>query len=799
MRFTNSRNALVSGVALAFGILAACPAYAQGAGEGVEDIIVTAQKREQRLLDVPIAVSALSTDALVGNRITTINDLSGLAPGLTTAGVAGGSRNVQLSMRGNTSNGVVPGADRAVGIYIDGVYISGSKGVIFDLPEVQRIEVLRGPQGTLFGRNSDSGAISITTRDPKGEFGGKAYATFGNRAQRRYGISIDLPQMGPFSGYISYLHTEKRGDIRNTAAGLRWDRTGSAVARMAKVAFSPEYLGDDNAESFFAALKFESGDFTTVYKFDLLRSDFTPAGTAPTGLNATAAGVGPFLAEMVKSQAFAVPFALDGKRPDAVANGYIVPGYQRGEGHVLTSTYRFSDRLSIKNIFAYRTSELFATGAFDGISALLVTPSAAPFFGLPSSFAGTPFVAVGTTTQSRSRQYSDEIQVNYNSKFLTATVGGLWFNGIDRTQEYLQQVNPSFAFIPGGVVPSNTFGRTYNEITSLAAYAQFEVHATDKLDVILGGRLTGDTKNGDLFYKLAAGSPTLLVAPTYKSTKFTYSVGLNYKPNNDTLIYAKYSTGFTSGGSTSGIVYRPEEVKSYEAGLKASFFDNKLQTTLAVYLAKYKDIQGATSPVIAGMPEFIIQQTGDPNRPSVVGTFVINAGDLEAKGFEFDFTAAPARGLSFGGSLSYTDAKFKNVNSLLLAANEGQYGLIFLPDWTASLWGQYNTPPLGLGDVYASFRFDMLWQSTYPLNQNPTRSAIKSFLPANAAAASHAILNGRIALEDIKFGGLNGEIAVWGKNLSDNRSANYALILGPIGSANFIPARTYGVDLTVKF
>jgi iron complex outermembrane receptor protein len=419
--------------------------------------------------------------------------------------------------------------------------------------------------------------------------------------------------------------------------------------------------------------------------------------------------------------------------------------------------------------------------------------------GLPASAVGQPYAATATTLQARNRQYSDEIQINYDSTLLTATVGGLWFNGTDRTNEYLLQVNPSFTLIPGGVPQNNTFGRTFNEITSLAAYGQFEIHATDKFDIILGGRVTRDKKDGDLYYKLVSGNPTLLVAPTYKSTKFTYSVGANYKPDDSTLIYAKYSTGFTSGGSTSGIVYRPEEVKSYEAGLKAALFDNKLQTTLAVFLAKYKDIQGATSPVIAGMPQFITQVTGDPNRSSVVGAFVINAGDLEAKGFEFDFTAAPTRGLSFGGSLSYTDSKFKNVNALLLAANEGVYDQIFLPDWTGTLWGQYNTPPLGWGDVFASFRFDMRWQSKYPLNSNPNRSAIKAFLPANAAVSSFAVLNGRIALEDIKFGGLTGEIALWGKNLSDNRSANYALILGPVGSANFIPARSYGLDLTVTF
>jgi iron complex outermembrane receptor protein len=274
---------------------------------------------------------------------------------------------------------------------------------------------------------------------------------------------------------------------------------------------------------------------------------------------------------------------------------------------------------------------------------------------------------------------------------------------------------------------------------------------------------------------------------------------VNYKPNSDALVYAKYSTGFTSGGSTGGIPYRPEQVKSWEVGAKASLFDNRLQTNLALFYAKYKDIQGATSFVIAGMTDYVTQLTGNPNLAPLVNTFVVNNGNLDAKGFELEVTAAPARGLTFGGSLSYTDSKFKNVNPLIFAANENAYGQILLPDWTATLWGQYNTPPIGLGDAFASFRFDMRWQSDMPLNANPARSAVKTFLPANGFVPAYAILNGRIALEDIDFGGVKGEIAAWGKNLSDNRSANYALILGPIGGANFIPARSYGVDVTVKF
>lgn len=317
---------------------------------GLEEIVVTAQKREQRLQDVPIAVTALTADALQANRITNVGDLSGLAPGLTVAPVSGAARIPSFTLRGAVGNASVAGSDRQVAMYLDGVYISAARGGIFELPDVQRIELLRGPQGTLFGRNATAGAVSITTRDPLGEARVRATAGIGNYDQYRFGVSVDLPQVGPFSGYLSYLHFERRGDIRNTAAGQIWDRRSSAVERIARIERSPRYLGDENSNSFFAALKFESGDFTSVYKFDYLEGEGTPTGTAVVGYNP--AGVtGALLSALIQSSPYPVPIAVDGKRPDAVANGFSTTVPQKAEGHSLTSTWLVSDSLSIKNVF----------------------------------------------------------------------------------------------------------------------------------------------------------------------------------------------------------------------------------------------------------------------------------------------------------------------------------------------------------------------------------------------------------------------------------------------------------------
>jgi len=830
----NTRFTLLCTSAIAIGLAIPEYASAQDNNGGLEEIIVTAQRREQSLQDVPIAVTAIGGETLQANRIVSVTDLSGLAPGLTTMPAPGGSQIPQFSMRGTTGNGSVQGSDRQVGIYIDGVYLGASRGSIFDLPDIQRIEVLRGPQGTLFGRNASAGAVSITTRDPTGEIGAKATATVGNYDQYRFGLSVDLPQVGPFSGYVSYLHSERRGDIRNTAPDMLWDRTTSAIRQAAKVLPSEKYLGNENSDSWFAALKFESGDFTTVYKYDRLRSTRTAAGTGLIGYPTTGNGAltGALFTALINSQNFAVPISADGKRPNAVANGYTVETPQKAEGHSLTSTYQINDQLSVKNLFAYRKSSIFSTSPLDGMSALTFTPEGvvplATFYGIsalarqgidvtnPANAAlvqgtianiagglqplvGSPFIGLASGTSGRTEQISDEIQFNYNSDLLTATIGGLWYNAKDWTNEQLQQNAPAFAVFPGGVVPNANIGKTFNEVTSLAAYAQLEIHATDQLDVVLGGRFTHDKKDGSLLHGPDLGNLTLLVAPRYKESKFNYLVGVNYKPNSDTLLYAKYSTAYVSGGNTAGIPYVPETAKSWEAGVKATLFNRKLQTNLALYHVKYEHVQGSNSTTTPGMAAVVNELTGDPTRSSVITTFTYNNGDLTAKGFEFDFTAAPVDRLTLGGSLGYTDPKFSNVNPPLLAANLGRYEQILVPDWTANLWAQYDMPPIGSGDAYLSLRGDARWQSDMNLNANPDHPSHQTWAANIREVPAYWVFNGRLALKELDLGGVETELALWGRNLANNRSASYALNLGFIGGVNYIPARTYGLDLMIQF
>ena len=184
----------------------------------IQEIIVTAQRREESLQKVPVAVTAIGSEQLAALRVNSVRNLAGLAPSLQL-NAQGQQSNPTIIIRGVASGTSSNSVDPKVGIYIDGVYIGRAVGSLLDFSDIQRVEVLRGPQGTLFGRNATSGAISIVTSAPKGEWGVRATGSYGNYDAWRGKVSLDLPQIGPFSVRLSYLHDQIGGDVANTLAG----------------------------------------------------------------------------------------------------------------------------------------------------------------------------------------------------------------------------------------------------------------------------------------------------------------------------------------------------------------------------------------------------------------------------------------------------------------------------------------------------------------------------------------------------------------------------------------------------
>lgn len=830
-----TRKALLACTAMTVAGLAATPAMAQGAedNDGLDVIIVTAQKREQSLQDVPIAVTAISGDTLQANRVQNVIDLSSLAPGMTVYPSAGGSSIPVFSVRGQLSYGVAAGSDKQTSVYLDGVYLSSPRGSIFDLPDVQRIEVLRGPQGTLFGRNATTGAVSITTGDPQGEGKVIAGVTVGNRDHVRYRLSAHTPQMGPFSAYFSYVHEQRDGDIKNLAPRMTWNRLASNFGPVAKIDQSVDTLGAKDVDTYFAALKFESGDFNAVYKYDRGDSQGTPEAVSLVHLNRS--GLNAFLG--VIADANGVQDADDnGKRPKGVHNGFSIPTIQKHQGHSLTANYIASDQLSFKSILGYRKSSIFATSPLDGMSALTLPASAlgglATFYafsgasraglnlrdpavlaavqaqipGIAAGLApsvGQPFVAIGSGAQSRSKQWSAELQANYDSDFLTATVGAMWFKSEDHVAEHWLQNTVSFAIVPNGTFKQSSIGEYENKARSIAGYAQLEFHLTDKLDIVAGGRITKDKKYGSFLYGLTPAS-LAFTESDYSDTRFTYLLGVNYKLTPDVLLYAKYSTAYVSGGTSASLPFEPETVKSAEAGIKGEFFNNKLRTNLTAWWADVKHLQSpSSSNTVPTVFAEVCAAAKNPacNGDNLISVFVLDTGNKKSWGLEFEAMAAPFDGLTIGGNASYTHIKVSNVNPALQRAFNNNYnGRLNSPTWTGNVFAQYDTQPLW-DEAYLSARMDANYKSKTQSDSDPS-AAIFAANQAPDALITEAYwtVNGRLALKDLKVGPLDAELALWGRNLFDKQRFSYALNISNIFlGANYIPARSYGLDLTVEF
>jgi iron complex outermembrane receptor protein len=809
------RAALLGGASFTGAAGLAASAFAQDApaqGAMLEEIVVTAQKREQSIQVVPIAVTALTQSTIEANRITNVTELSGLAPGLIARPSAGSIGTTSFSMRGITSYGVVPGSDKEISIYLDGVYIGATRGSIFDLPDIERLEVLRGPQGTLFGRNATAGAISVVTRNPTGQFGLQQQITGGNYGQFRWRTSVDLPSVGPFSAYITYVHDQRHGDVDNLGAGTLWDRTRSVTGIGGQA--SPERLGDKNRDAWFLAARFDSTDnFSMTYKLDWSREQFTPDARGTTAYNPNAPLIGPLLTALFTSQAGApfgpTPLVPSALRPEALNAAFSTPGHQYNTGHSLTTEWRLNDHLSLKNITAYRTYSVFAAADLAGAGGLILTQQAvvplATFFafsGFPVSVApsligpiaqslqphvGDHFTLFTGNNSGSGNQFSTETQLNFESKPVTLTAGVIYYRSDEAAGGPPNQpANFILTTVPAnGVLPLGGQAISYNKSKSLAAYTQVELHLTSQLDLVGGARITKDEKWGDYVFA-PTGSFNLTNLPfTYRNTKPNYSIGLNYHPTDAILLYGKYSTGFMSGGSVSDVGFAPETVRSWEGGVKADLLDRRLRTNLALWDAKYEHIQSAQSGQNVGRPE--------------LSTVVIDNGGLKAKGAELEITALPITGVTTGGSFGYTDAKYTNPNAALVAGAGGEYDVTLIPKWTVNLYGQYETEPV-YRDARVTFRMDAMWRSRMLVDPNPDIGLIVPEFAPYAYAPATWVVNGRIALEDIPAGPGKATVALWVRNLTDDRSMTFPTGLTTfLRTTSFQPARTFGVDVSFKY
>ncbi len=753
----------------------------------LEEVIVTAQKREQSLQQVPVAVTALTQEALEVNKIISVNDLSGLAPGLTVRPAAGGTNLPAFNMRGITSYGVVAGSDKQISTYLDGVYIGSPRGSIFSLPDIQQLEVLRGPQGTLFGRNATGGAINIRTRDPSGEFGITQTVGFGNLDAFSARTTIDFPAVGPFSAYLSYAKEERDGDVKNLGAGVVWDRSAYGIG----VDESPDTLGEVDTETYFFAAKLDLDNVQLTYKFDYSTDEGTPRASGfvndPT----------PILYGLsLQGVSVVTPPSFGASRPSAVENSWSTNRDQTVEGHSLVAEWEINDAWTLKNTLAHRESEVNQPADIGGGSMAITVPYPTPggVIQLPGHFCLICSFSLGEAEQT-----SNELQLNYDSDSLAATFGALWYESEDKdTGGQAISFTPFIGGSPYQLVNPDPSRRGLNEAESKAVFAHAEYSLTSDLSLQAGVRKTWDEKSGYVI------NLDVKDEFEYKDDNTSYLLGMNYYVNDSIMVYGKWSTAYVSGGSAGGYEFAPEEVESFELGLKGDFIDGRVRANVALFDTTYEHLQSSQNgPSILGDPVAAAGLAAiDPDKYSAVnvanaGTFILEQGTLEAQGVEFEVTALLLDGLTMSGSLAYTDSEYSELSPELMAIDKvtsaSDYDPTLTANWSGNLALSYESSPFW-GSAYVSAGLNAIWQDKIRYQQDSDATPGAKFKPETW------VINARLAVKEINLGSrLTGEVSLWGRNLLDEDYIEFPLGLGPVSTSSYMDPRTYGIDFRVNF
>ena len=745
--------------------LAAVSAQAQeaevaDAPGGITDIVVTAQKRAQNLQEVPIAISAVSSEFLEQRNVTSIEQLGAIAPNVKIERGSSNSTVASISIRGSTTLNPALTWEPAVGLYMDGVYLGKAQGSFFDVADIERVEVLRGPQGTLYGRNTLAGAINIIPKKPTGELGGSAQISYGNYDYWQARTSIDLPAFGPFavklSGQISkrdgFAKLTPVGDSNDTEAGNLDSKSG-----MVQVRFEP------------------TSNLTFDYAFDYSKVDQNPYYTQPYAF-----GPGNYLdpTSPLYPAYGSIPYHDYVNTKVQKRGSYNTDVYERSEvmGHSLTGLLDLGAIGELKSITAYREVE------FDD----------------QLDLDGSPLPLAQSARVSNYEAFSQELQ-------LAGTTGGLnYVFGLYYSKDKGSTLNPQkFFFFPG------TAGTVYDsrysfDTRTFAAYGQVDYEVTDRLTLTGGLRYTHEKKGITRF--LETNDPTVPDidvgkgdVPDAKFSNVTPTFVVGYEATDNVNVYAKYAKGFKSGGfngETLSIVelqkpYKAETVDSYEIGFKSRLLDNRLQLNVAAFWDEKKDMQ-------------ISVFTGK----SATESFVLNAGKARIRGIELEAVAQPSDDLMIQGSFALLDTKYKeffespgpNLPAVDYANNRAfihapKYQINLTTDWTAwrgGSWGKLNLiADMKFQDSYYNFPYALTGVS--PGGQNAK----------NTISPDRTVVDARLVLSDLPIAGGDWNVSLWGKNLFNIQKPltyiDFGAGFGGITTTNFIDPRTYGVTLGVKF
>jgi iron complex outermembrane receptor protein len=703
------------------------------AANDTPEIVVTAQFRSQRLQDTPIAITAVTAATLEARGQTSVVDIGAYSPNVNLSQATAINNNaVSAFIRGVGQDNSGFAFEPGVGIYIDDVYYGTTFGANLDLTDLDRVEVLRGPQGTLSGKNSVGGAIKLFSKKPDGDEGGFLEGTYGrfNRIDIRgsadfklgdgwfvrvsgvakkvggYFTELDFGCANPGQGLPAQPNSKNcvigheggtdqkalRLALRYAPAGSRLtvdlvgdinDDTSQPVADKLVYADNPairSYVASDAT----AGVPFDSRFITGAHSY-------TSYATFNSGGNYTALG---FL-------------------PTQVVPGSFNPGRvntARNYGGSAVVNYELADNFSLTSITAWRRAS--------GETSIDVD--------------GSPLAIIVEDLKLRHEQFTEEVRATGKvGTLIDYTVGGFYYDAHDRQYEHIQIPTVLFDFLTNDPVSNK----------SESAFAHVEFHPVEGLNVIGGVRYTHDEKTYTFSRRnidgtLPSGIPLTTnfiiagldgLSGTYKGNHVDYRIGVNYRWNTSLMTYAQVATGFKGGGvnptpyvADQIVPFGPEKLTSYEVGFKSDLFDRALRIDGDVFYNIYRNLQE--------------QLYYCPQSTSTTCALETNGGNAHVKGAELEVTVRPVRALTINGSLGYLDFNYTNVNALTGITKDMKAP--FTNKWQASGGVEYAIDLGGKGSLTP--RFDVAYQSSFYYNSvnNPYN-----------LVAGRAVSNGRITYE----------------------------------------------------
>lgn len=714
----HTRAAFLSSIALSCFTV---PAYAQAGDEqqNGHEIIVTAQFREQNLQDTPLAITAFSGDMLTARSQTNISEVAGQAPSVTLKpqGAAYGPA-LGASIRGVGQFDYNPALEPGVGVYVDDVYYATLTGSIFDLLDLDRVEVLRGPQGTLAGKNSIGGAIKLYSKKPEGSNNGYVGATYGIRDRLDLRGSIDLGITEGVALRLAGVTKKQDGYVTRYDYGCLFPDSGVTplLSTSSNCVLAKE--SNVNYQAIRGQLRLQPSDAVEINIIgDYTNEDRYVAGQTLRTVNYNnAQDINPYPVPILYDNRFrcgryctyATYLSLaDNDRPT-----YVGDGRMKFEGFGFSGSIdvRLSDQLTLQSITAYREYETSWTNDDD------LSPMAHGFSRNDVNFWS----------------FSQEVRLNaslFQDK-ADLTVGAF----------YMDQSSLSGSFQDLRYAGLATFQQLDPvDADTKAAFLHLAVRPLQGLTLTGGLRYTDESKKytyyrrtptGDVHPQLGALDGVIGIYDGPESDRWDYRLNLQYEISPDIMAYGQYATGFKGGGINPRPFnvaqvrsFGPETLKSYELGLKTQLFDRLMTLNLAGYISNYDDIQLSLS----ACPQF-----GGPG-PCALTT---NAGDARIKGFEIETVIRPVKGLMIDGSVSHINFKYKTINPQAGGPDRPTGPQLgdrppYVPKWKWSLGAQYEMPLGTLGTLTP--RIDAAYQGAlYSNATNRTSNLIDDYVLANA-------------------------------------------------------------------